>query len=76
MSMRISHHVGRVDGHPMGWSGKRVSPGWLIYLLVVRCQDTTSDNAQQEPRSQTALTGDASLPPSSYKNRNMPTPRE
>lgn len=65
MSMRISHHVGRVDGHPMGCerSGKRVSPGWLIYLLVVRCQDITSDNAQQEPHSRTALTGDASLPP-------------
>ena len=55
---------------------KQVYPGRLICLIVVRCQGTTSDNAQREPHSRNALTGDASLSPSSYKNRKIPTPRE
>lgn len=55
---------------------KQVYPGRLICLIVVRCQGTTSDIAQREPHSRNALTGDASLPPSSYKNRKIPTPRE
>jgi len=55
MSMRISHHVGRAAGHPMGceWSGETGVSGLVDLPTRYALSGHTLDNAQREPRIRT-----------------------